>query len=131
MSVINSVKFIDHQVTVSKTRVYLDVVVDVAAVLKSWQLSVFSFEWLDADGAVKPIEALKEQDQQRRKDVEAVIEAGGEIEKPVLGIGIQDNVEIGSGKAAFLVLAAQGANAIPVHIPQSNEKDFKAFIVKD
>ena len=98
---------------------------------KSWQLSVFSFEWLDSDGAVKSIEALKEQDQQRRRDVEAVIASGGEVEKPVLGIGIQDNVEIGSGKAAFLVLAAQGAAAIPVHIPQSNEEDFKAFIVKD
>jgi hypothetical protein len=106
------------------------VVVDVAAVLKSWQLSVFSFEWLDSDGCIKPMEALKEQDQQRRKDAEALIAGGAEVEKPVLGIGIQDNVEIGSGKAAFMVLAAQGATQIPVHIPQSNEKDFKAFIVK-
>jgi hypothetical protein len=44
-----------------------------------------------------------------------------------LGIGLQDNVEIGSERAVLLTLAALGYETMPVHIPKSNESDFKHF----
>lgn len=50
------------------------------------------------------------------------------LERPVLGIGIMDNIEIGSGRDLFLCLAARGAISVPVHIPKSHEHDFRIFI---
>lgn len=76
----------------------------------------------------KELQNLKQTDQEKRQIVEAALNAGTPIEKPVLGIGIQDNVEIGSGKAVICTLAAHGITTIPAHIPRSNENDFKEFM---
>ncbi len=120
--------FQDSKAATAKPDFYIPVTLDINAVLKSWQLSVFSFEWLEKDASLKPIDALKESDQEKRKTIEAAINIGEAIEKPVLGIGIQDNVEIGSGKAVLCTLAAHGLKTIPVHIPKSNESDFKDLL---
>ncbi len=71
--------------------------------------------------------SLSPAEQEKRKKIEAAIKDSAEIEMPVLGIGIMENVEIGSGRAALLTLAAQGATEMPVHIPKSCESDFKSF----
>ena len=133
MSTIQKEKMATANFTNSKTvqarpDFYTTVNLDIAATLKSWKLSVFSYEWIDKDGAIKNIDALKESDQQKRRDVENSLKTGQALDMPVLGIGIQDNVEIGSGKAVLCTLAAHGVQTIPVHIPKSNESDFKAFI---
>lgn len=120
------VKFIDNKA--ARSDQFIEVQIDVAAVVEGWRLSVFSYEWLDSEGAVKPLEALKARDQERRRGVEVAYSGGGEIEKPVLGIGLKDTVEIGSGKAALLTLAALGVREMPVHIPKSNETDFKKYV---
>ena len=119
-------KFIDNKAAAVDK--FIDVSVDTAAVLKSWKLSLFSYEWLDPQGCIKPLSALSEKDQARRKEIEALYEGGQDIEKPVLGLGLQDNIEIGSGKAVFLTLTALGLEAMPVHIPRSNQDDFKKFL---
>jgi len=103
----------------------MDVLLDVEAVLKSWQFSVFSFEWINKDASPKDISELKQSDQDKRQDIENALSKNAAIDKPVLGIGIQDNVEIGSGKAVLCTLAALGIKTIPAHIPKSNESDFK------
>lgn len=107
---------------------YLEITVNVSKVLESWRSSLFSFEWLDQGGKIKPFDDLPEKEQIKRRAVEAALARGEAITKPVLGIGIQDNVEIGSGRAAFLTLAAKGLREMPVDIPQGNEKDFKPFL---
>jgi hypothetical protein len=106
----------------------MEVRVNLPKILKSWQLSLYSFEWMTKDGSIKPAEALSETDRAKREKIEADLASGTSIEKPVLGLGIQDNVEIGSGRAALLTLAAHGVTEIPVHIFKSNERDFKAFL---
>jgi hypothetical protein len=108
---------------------YIAVTVDVARVLKSWRESLFSFEWLTPEGDIKSLENLPAHEQPKRQAVEEKLRAGQPLEKPVLGIGIMDNVEIGSGRAEFLTLAAKGVTKIPVHIPKSCESDFKAYRV--
>lgn len=122
------VTFKDSKAAINKPDFYMPVTLNVKAVLKSWQLSVFSFEWIDKDASVKDMDDLKETDQEKRKAIEAAINAGETIDKPVLGIGIQDNIEIGSGKAVLCTLAAHGIKTIPVHIPKSNKSDFKDLI---
>ena len=107
---------------------YIEIRVDTAKVIESWALSLYSFEWL-SEGKIKTAEDLKDSDQEKQNAITAAIENGQPLEQPVLGIGIQDNVEIGSGKAVFLTLTSFGAKTLPVHILKSCEDDFKAYRV--
>lgn len=109
---------------------YIDVSVDVAKILQSWRMSLFSHEWMLPDGRLKDLKELPASEQMKRQAVELAIANGKTLPKPVLGIGLLDNVEIGTGKPEFLTLAAQGHETIPVHIPKSNESDFKDFIAE-
>lgn len=120
-----SIAFTDHKAADGQ---YLEITVNSSKVLESWRVSLFSFEWLDQGGNIKPLEGLPEKEQVKRRAVETALERGEAIAKPVLGIGIQDNVEIGSGRAEFLTLAARGLREIPVYIRKGSEKDFKPFL---
>ena len=119
--------FVENPVARARPEQYLDITVSVEKVLKSWRVSLFSFEWMKQDGQIKNADELPEAEQPKRREVERKLQAGEALEKPVLGIGLLDNVEIGSGRAVFLTLAASGVAVIPVHIPKSNEGEFKAF----
>lgn len=128
MSMTETVNFIDNKAALAKPQMYMCIHVDVSAALQSWRLSVFSYEWMNSDGSIKDMSDLSDAEAEKREYVEMQIREHEPLEKPVLGIGIQDNVEIGSGRAVLLTLAAQGIKTIPVHILKSNESDFKAFL---
>jgi hypothetical protein len=108
---------------------YVEMTVRTAAILKSWKSSLMSFEWLLPDGTIRALDELPLKEREKRLTVEAVLRDGRGLPKPVLGIGIMDNVEIGSGRDVFLTLAALGHEHIPVYIPKSCLKDFKAFLI--
>jgi hypothetical protein len=121
-------EFIKNAAAQSTTSSFIEVRVDVARILKSWRESVFSFEWLDEDGGIKKPDELSRREQPKREAVEKKLASGAPIEMPILGIGLQDHVEIGSGRDVFLTLAAHGHKVLPVHIPKSNEKDFQKYL---
>lgn len=122
------IRFIDNTTISANPGSYVGVVVDVPLVLQSWQSSLFSFEWLYRDGRIKSAADLPVAEKAKREAVEQKLRHGASIEKPVLGIGMMENIEIGSGRAEFLTLAAHGIKTLPVHIPKSNESDFKDFL---
>ncbi len=124
------ITFIDNPVARDRRDHYLDITVDTAKILKSWQASLYSYEWMLPDGRIKTRDELPENEQPKRDEAEEKIKRGKPIEKPILGIGLTENVEIGSGRAIFLTLAATGAKQIDVHIPKSNEDEFAAFIAQ-
>ena len=124
----NDIKFIENTGLNGSAERYMTVVLDVNKALKSWQISLFSFEWLHADGRIKKMEELPEHERPKRTAAESKLKQGSPFEQPVVGIGIADNIEIGMGRADFLTLAAHGIKRIPVHIPKSCESDFKAFM---
>lgn len=123
-------EFIANKAAQGRDSQFIEVTVDAAAVLKSWAASRFSFEWLHSDGSIRTLDELPDKEKPKRKAVEDSLRSGDTLQKPILGIGITDNVEIGAGRAEFLTLAAQGYTTIPVHIPKSNESDFKAFLAE-
>lgn len=123
----NDIKFMENPGLNGSRERYMTVVLDTARVLKSWRLSLFSFEWLRKDGTIKTMAELSANERAKRAAAEKKLQSGAPIEQPVLGIGIADNVEIGMGRAEFLTLAALGYKTIPVHIPKSCESDFKPF----
>ena len=121
-------RFKDNPALKGREEKFIALEIKVAPVLASWQESIFSHEWLTPDGKIKKLSEMADKVQERRREVEKYIQGNNPLERPVLGIGILDNVEIGSGKDLFLSLAALGMTTIPVHIPKSHENDFRMFI---
>lgn len=128
MSLLSDLQFIDNPVVMGREDRYETIEIRVDSVLESWRLSLFSYEWVRPDGQIKALEELPPGEQPKRSAVEDTLKSQKPLEKPVLGIGLLENVEIGSGRAIFLTLAAHGCKTLPVHIPKSNLKEFKAFI---
>ncbi len=122
------IKFIDNTRIAANLGNYEAIDVVVAPVIESWRESMFSFEWLDKQGDIRSLDDLPDKEKPKRERVEALLAAQESIEKPVLGIGLKDNVEIGMGRAEFLTLAAHKLEIIPVHVPKSNLEDFKPFV---
>lgn len=109
---------------------FVTVYIDSASVLKSWKKSLYSYEWLDSNGDIKPVSKLKPAEYDKRKSVEACIQNEQPLSTPILGIGIMDNIEIGSARAELLTCIDLGYTTLPAHIPQSQQKDFKPFLAK-
>lgn len=125
---IQDLEFTPHPSLIGKEDKYTDILVNVQAVIKSYHASVYSFEWLDSDGTIKDITALPKNEQEKRNAVQHLIDSRQPISKPVLGIGIEDNIEFGIGRAAFLTAAAHGIQTIPVHVRISQIDEFKEFL---
>jgi hypothetical protein len=123
-----NIEFLDNANATAQEGRFISVRVDGMRVLESWRESLFSFEWLLPDGRIRALGDLPEHERSKREVVENKLKARTPIEKPILGIGLQENIEIGSGRAEFLTLIAHGLKEIPVHIPKACEKDFKAFV---
>ena len=124
----NTLNLIQNTGTIQSPELYAEITVNAAAILKSWRLSVMSLEWLDKTGEIKPLEQLKPVKQDKRLAVEEALKNGSPIQKPILGIGLYDHIEIGSGRAEFLTLAAHGFNGIPIHVRKSQLSHFQAFM---
>jgi hypothetical protein len=120
--------FIDNPAISSRPASYTTVTVALAPVLASWRESLFAHEWLRPDGSVKPSSEQASPLQEKRAAIEARIKDGAPLERPVLGIGILDTVEIGSGRDTLLTLAAAGISQASVHIPKSHLDEFRLFI---
>lgn len=64
----------------------------------------------------------------KRAAAEEILRTSSVLARPILGLGLLDNVEFGAGKEIFLCLAANGTTAIPVHIPKSQEAELQRFL---
>lgn len=107
---------------------YIGVTVDVARVLESWRKSLMAHEWLNPDGSLRNTDHLNMLDRDKVLKTQKSMESGEALPRPVLGIGLLDNIEIGAGRDVFFVLATSGHKKITVHIPCSNEADFYPFL---
>ena len=122
--------FKDNAAATATPDKFIEITIDCAKVFKSWRGSIYSFEWIDADGNIKNVEQLGDAEGQKRHSIENALEKNAEIEKPVLGFGMLDCIEIGSGRAAFLTLYDKGVTSMPAHISKTAEKDFEKFLAK-
>ncbi len=120
-----TLNFTDNKAASAK---FISIAVDIDKIIHSWQLSILAHEWLMPSGKPKPCAQLSEQNQQKLNDAIQTIKSEKAVTKPVLGLGILDNIEIGSGRAEFIALYNQDIKQIYVHIPKSNEADFKKYL---
>lgn len=107
---------------------YAEIRVQADKILKAYRKSVFSFEWLDNQGAIKTADTLPPKEKDKRANVLSTIERGEKLPLPVLGMGIKDTIEFGSGRPEFMVAAEKGLDVIPVKIRRSMLEDFQPFL---
>lgn len=128
MTTVTHQAFVDHSTLKGREDRYVVVRVHATAILGSWRKSLFAFEWLNPDGSLRALDDLPLHERDKRLRIEKLITNGESLERPVLGIGLLDNIEIGAGRDVFMTLAAHGLEMIEVHVPRSAEKDFKSFL---
>ncbi len=120
--------FIDNPAIAGRAQNFTTVTVDLVPVLASWRESLFAHEWLNQNGTLKNPGEQRDSVRDQRLAIAGKIQSGAPLERPVLGIGIMDNIEIGSGRDTLLTLAAEGLHTISVHIPRSHLDEFRPFI---
>lgn len=120
--------FMDNPAIKGREDKFLSLEVAIAPLIASWKESLFAYEWLKPDGSLKKLSELSETNREKRLQVEAALKEGKSLPKPVLGLGITDSVEIGSGKDVLLTLASLTHPTLQVHIPKSHADDFKLFL---
>lgn len=125
---VNSIELCDNPAIAGRAERYMTVRVDTARILQSWRESLMAHEWLTPEGTVREPDGMNMLDRDKILKVRKALQSGSSLPRPVLGIGILDNVEIGAGRDVFCVLAAMGASVIDVHIPRSNEAEFVPYL---
>lgn len=116
--------FADNPVAAARPDQYAELMVDARKVLTDWRRSLLAHELLDGSGIVKNDDEISEARLEKRETVRACLAAGQPLEKPILGIGIFDNVEIGAGSDVLATLVLEGVATIPVHVRKSQLRDF-------
>ena len=101
--------------------------IDMQKLLEAWRHSIVSFEWLK-DGQPKPEEALNDTVKDHVVEMKKSLKDNVAQEQPMLGIGIFDGIEIGTGRALVYVLAQQGVESVKCSLPTSMEKDILKII---
>lgn len=96
---------------------------ETSKLLHLWGGSIVSFEWLK-DGKPKDKSDLKESLQEKFTEIEQILENGQSVEHPLLGIGIFDGVEMGTGRATLCVFATHNIPKIKCSILKTTEKEF-------
>jgi hypothetical protein len=122
---------IDNPAAVKNPEKYSLVTVLLDKVLESWKISLFSFEWLLPSGAIRPPEQLPEREKEKYYAAYDCLVKNQPLERPILGIGVLDNVEIGSRRDVLLTLAAQDIETAEVHILKADKKEFTPYLAKD
>jgi hypothetical protein len=102
--------------------------VNLEKVIKSWKISLFSFEWLTPEGAVRTPDQLPQKELEKYNSVLENYKNGKELERPILGIGMLENIEIGSRRDILLTLYTQGVKTLSVHVQKSLEEEFKDYL---
>jgi len=123
-----STKFIDNSNLKGRESHYVTLNVNSDKVIKSWKSSLFSFEWLTPDGSIRTPDELTDSEQKKFYEVTKLYKNGESLERPILGIGVLDNVEIGSRRDVFLTLGAHDVTEISVHVLKQDEKEFNDYL---
>lgn len=119
---------IDNPSIAGRANRYEIITLDVAKALTSWRQSLMAHEWLTPEGALRDLDHLNMLDRDKVLKAQKSIEMGEPLLRPVCGIGIFDNVEIGSGRDVFFALARAGQTTVSVHIPLSNRAEFNRYL---
>lgn len=122
-------RFMDHPSVSANPGAYGNGSLDVEKALPSWKQSLIAYKWLDAEGRPKKPDALDDEQRAQRDDILRILAKGDALPKPIIGLGMFDNVEVGSGAGIIATLADIGVKILPVHLRIAQEKGLKKFLI--
>ncbi len=123
-------KFIQNPHIREKESKYTTVQLNMDKTIQSWRMSLFSFEWLLPDGKLRCSDEMTSSVYEKYNLALTYYKNDQSLPMPILGIGVMDNIEIGSGKEFVLMLYGQGVKSFQAHITKQDEKEFLPFIMK-
>ncbi len=127
-TLIHDIYFISEPDLKNDEKSFITFTVDIQKVIESFFHSVFAYEWMHTEtGSLKSLDELASKQKNERIEIENMIKNGHPIPQPILGIGLMDHIEIGTGKAIIMTLAAHGVKEMPVHIPISMFGSMRGF----
>ncbi len=123
-----TINLTDNPAIAGRADRYMVLRVDVARVLEGWRGSLMAHEWFNPDGTLRDIDHLNMLDRDKVLKVRKSLQDSLPLPRPVLGIGLLDNIEIGASRDVFFTLASEGVRTIDVHIPRGNQPEFKPYL---
>lgn len=98
---------------------YVVLTLPLDGLIESWRASIVAHEWL-YQGQCRAKDDLKTDDlKQEWQNICDQFESGADIERPLLGIGMLDNIEVGTNRAVVSVAHHLGLSSIEVLAPKS------------
>lgn len=125
----NSPRFIDHPSVSANPDAYGNATLDLGRALPSWSQSLVAHKWLETGGVPKKADNLADEQRAQYEDIVRILTKGDAFPRPIVGLGMFDNIEIGSGAGIVATLASMGIPLIPVHIRRAQEKGLRKFLV--
>ena len=121
--------FYDHEIVQRAPSDYIEIKLKPDAVLKAWSLSMFAHEILNQNGDVKKETEMSAITLDKYLNaIESFKKNEGNI-KPIIGIGIMDNIEIGVGREIVAAAKIILLDKIPIHVRKAQEKEIRELLL--
>lgn len=121
-------QFCDHAVTLNNPDDYVELQVMPNQILQAWRSSMFAHELIAKDGRIKDENDLEGQNLEKYLTAFEALKRGESIEKPLLGIGIYDGVEIGTGREIIVAAFHLGIPNVPIHVRKAQSDEVQACL---
>lgn len=122
------IDFYDHEVVQTVPEDYSELILCPNDIIKAWSLSLFAHEMLAPDGSIKNEKDMSGTTLQRYIEVSEAIKRGEKIAKPVIGIGLMDNIEIGIGREVIVACAKMKMDKIPVYVRNAQAQEVRKLL---
>lgn len=123
-----SIAFHDHEIVQRMPTDYIEITISPDKILRAWRLSLFAHELLNNDGSLKHENQMNGDTLLRYVEISNLIKQGETLPKPVIGIGIMDNLEIGIGREIVAAAAQHHITEIPVHMRKAQAIEIQKLL---
>jgi hypothetical protein len=120
--------FYDHEVVQRAPDEYIEMTFNPALILKAWALSMFAHEILTHEGDIRDEKNMNEATLAKFLQAQDAFKKGEKIPKPIIGVGIMDNIEIGIGRETVAAALALNIRELPIHTRQGQAEEVKSLI---
>ena len=107
---------------------YVAMQLDLQKTIESWAMSIVAHEWLKS-GIFKPHTDLQDHLQEEWATMLESVKNTKTFVRPILGIGVLDNVEVGTNRAVLSVADHLDLASIEVMVPKPMADLFEEFQV--
>jgi ferritin-like metal-binding protein YciE len=112
---------------IAKDKAYIIMHADIDKLVSSWRSSIVAHEWV-VKGQFRTPEEMKPHILEEWQEVYDQFKSSDTLERPILGLGVLDNVEIGTNRAILSVAHHLGADVIDVLVPESLEESIGSIV---